>query len=114
MIRQAEIILQENMGMLISQKWNIRLLFLILHSLSVEELFMHTLCHAILQFYKSFTRKVQVYFPCPIDSVFLHAACFDQWSISGCNRKRGFTVCPYFGLPSCTSAICQEMIPGPA
>lgn len=62
--------------MVISQKWHFGLLLPILHSLSVKELFMHTLCHATLQFYKCFIRKVQVCFPCAIDSGFLHAACF--------------------------------------
>lgn len=77
--------------------------------------FMDTLCHATLQFYKSFTRKGQVYFPCTIDSELLHAARFGQWNIGGFNRNRSFTLCPYFGLPSCTCAFCHEKImPGAA
>ena len=83
-------------------------MFPVLHSLSVKELLMHTLCHAALQFYKSLTRTGQVYFACILDSGLLPAACFGQQNIHGCNRNRDFTVCPRFGSSSCTSAICHK------
>ena len=101
--------------MMISPKWYIGLLFLILYFLSIKELFMHTLCHVTLQFQESPTRIGQVYFPCTIDFGLLHVACFGQRNISGRNRNRGFTACPCFGLPSRTSAIChRKMVPGVA
>lgn len=86
-------------------------MFPVLHSLSVKELLMHTLCYAALQFYKSLTRIGQVYFVYILDSGLLHAASFGQQNIHGCNRNRDFTVCPRFGSSSCTSAICHKMVP---
>lgn len=103
------------MWVAISLKWHIGLLFPILHSLSVKELFIHTFRHVTSQFYKNLTRKSQVYFLWTIDFGLLHAACFGQWNIRGWNRNRGFAVCLCFGLTSRTSAICHEKtMPGVA
>lgn len=68
-------------------------------------LFAMLLCSSI----KVSLDTVRYIFPAPLTLGFSMQLALANGLFSGCDRYRGFTVCPRLGLPSHTSTICHKM-----